>query len=671
MIKKILIANRGEIACRIIRTAKAMGIATVAVYSEPDSAALHVELADEAYCIGPAAATLSYLNQQEILRVAKSAGVEAVHPGYGFLSENPEFAEACIAGGLIFVGPSPEVITSLGIKSRARDIMDQAGIPVIPGCYLDIIPHNDLEAKAESIGYPLLVKADRGGGGKGIRLVGSAADLAGAIAAARREATGAFGDASLLMEKQVVEARHVEVQIFRDSHGNAVHLFERDCSLQRRHQKILEESPAPGISERIRHKLHRTAVAAAEAIGYVGAGTVEFLVEPDGEFYFLEINTRLQVEHPVTEMITGQDLVAWQLLVAAGEQLPLRQEELKCQGHAIEVRIYAEDPCRNFLPSTGGILYLRQPMAADGIRIDSGVRQGDRVTPWYDPMLAKLIVWARDRHTAISRLITALAGYQVAGITVNVDFLRRLAVDPAFGAANHTTSYVDGHLDELTRPEPLTDELLAIAALYRVLDNQRMLYQKAGSGADPYSPWNSGQGFRLNTSDRIETTFSNHGEMATVHVYPAGEGYRLEVAGAVMTALGVELHAAELRCRLGGRNVVATLVTQDEQVTVFWAGGTFQLLLPDLDRSGRDSGVGNSLRAPIPGKVTELFVAAGDSVRQGDQLLVLEAMKMEYVIRAPADGMVVTLLFQKGDSVQEKDRLVEFQPLEDKQDAAA
>ncbi|SHO47819.1 acetyl/propionyl/methylcrotonyl-CoA carboxylase subunit alpha [Desulfopila aestuarii] len=671
MFKKILIANRGEIACRIIYSARKMGIATVAVYSEPDSSALHVELADEAYCIGPAAATLSYLNQQEILRVAKAAGAEAIHPGYGFLSENPEFALACKAAGLIFVGPSPDVITSMGIKSRARDIMEQAGIPVIPGCYIDEVPDSELEGKGEGLGYPLLIKADRGGGGKGIRLVNATEEMNEAIAAARREAAGAFGDASLLMEKQIVNARHVEVQIFRDIHGNAVHLFERDCSLQRRHQKILEESPAPGISERIRQKLHRTAVAAAETLGYVGAGTVEFLVEPDGEFYFLEINTRLQVEHPVTEMITGQDLVAWQLLVAAGEPLPLGQEELECKGHAIEVRVYAEDPVRNFLPSTGTIHYLRQPMTADGVRVDSGVRQGDMVTPFYDPMLAKLIVWGEDRHEAILRLLAALAEYHFAGITVNIGFLRRLAVDPAFSAATHTTRYVDEHLDELTRPEPITDETLAIVALYRVLENQRMLYQQVGSGGDPYSPWNSGKGFRVNESDRIEMQLLSQGEMVTVHMYPVGDGYRLEMAGVVMTVTVVELHGAKLRCRLQGKNVAATLVTHDEQITVFCAGNTFHLLLPDLGRVGSDGGGGNSLRAPIPGKVTELFVEAGDTVRQGDQLLVLEAMKMEYAIRAPADGTVISILYRQGDSVQEKDRLVEFQPLEEKNDAAA
>lgn len=673
MFKKLLIANRGEIACRIIRTAKTMGISTVAVYAEPDAYALHVEMADESYCIGPAAATLSYLNQQEILRVARNSGAEAIHPGYGFLSENPEFAAACTASGRIFVGPPAEVITSMGIKSRARDIMDQAGIPVIPGCHLDCCPEGELAGRANGIGYPLMIKADRGGGGKGIRLVTSDADLAEAIAAAKREATGAFGDSSLIMEKQVAAARHVEVQIFRDSHGNTVHLFERDCSLQRRHQKILEEAPAPGLSERVREKLHAAAVAAAEAIRYQGAGTVEFLVESDGEFYFLEINTRLQVEHPVTEMITGQDLVRWQLLVAAGEPLPLRQEELHCRGHAIEVRIYAEDPDRNFLPATGTIHYLQEPgPEEEGIRLDSGVRRGDMVTSWYDPILAKMIVWGTDRPEAISRLLRALGNYHIAGVTVNVPFLRRLAADPAFVAMRHTTRYVDACLDELTSPAAVPDEVFGIAALWQVLDHRRIQQKQAVVASDPFSPWSSGHGFRLNQADNLEIELLSHGKPVRVQIFPVADGYRLELPGKELLATGGNLTGPELRCRLEGRRVMATLVTHDDHLTVFYAGETFQLQLPDPGRIGSNSaGDANALRAPIPGNVIEVFVGAGDRVKKGDGLLVLEAMKMEYMIRAPADGRVVAILFQEGDRVQEKDRLVEFEPHKDESDAIA
>jgi 3-methylcrotonyl-CoA carboxylase alpha subunit len=672
MFTSILIANRGEIACRIIRTARAMGIRTVAVYSEADCRALHVDMADEAYCIGPAPAMKSYLMQENILRAAKESGAEAIHPGYGFLSENPEFAAACVGAGLVFIGPPAEVITDMGIKSRAKEIMVQAGIPVIPGCYVDPQNATQLLQEVDKIGYPLLIKADRGGGGKGIRLVHSEGELHDAIGAAGREAASAFGHGSLLLEKHITGARHIEVQIFRDSQGNSLHLYERDCSLQRRHQKILEEAPAAAISQKTRNELYDTAIQAANTIGYLGAGTVEFLVDEHGGYYFLEINTRLQVEHPVTEMITGQDLVQWQLLVAAGEPLPRRQHELSCMGHAIEVRIYAEDPARNFMPSSGVIEYLQLPVESENLRVDSGVREGDTVTPFYDPILAKLIVGGGDRQEAIQKLLEGLQKYKLAGLVTNIGFLGNLVSDDTFRAALHTSQYVDNNLEELAAVQQLSSKTLCCAALYYMLAQQQVLWAESGRTEDPFSPWCNNSGFRLNEPTQYEVLFHCSGIMYSVYVCSEKNGYRMARESEIIRAEDVAWQQGQICCRIDGRMEILEIVHYANNFTVFHGGRTILLTLPDISHeSSGGHGADSSLRAPIPGNVTEVFVAEGDVVKKGDSLLVLEAMKMEYVIRAPADGRVTGILYQKGDSVQERDRLVDFEEQLEVTDAAS
>ncbi len=502
MIRKILIANRGEIACRIIRTARTMGITSVAVYSDADRNSLHVRMADEAYYIGPSPAVESYLNIENILIVAEKSGVQAIHPGYGFLAENPDFAKACETVGLTFIGPSPKVITEMGIKSLAKDRMEKAGIPIIPGYHGDAQDTIALNREAMRIGFPLLIKADRGGGGKGIRLVTSISDFDSSIEAARREAGSSFGNSTIILEKYLVAARHVEVQIFRDTHDNGVHLFERDCSIQRRHQKIIEEAPAPGIEEELRHDLCSTALKAAEAVGYVGAGTVEFLVDSEGDFYFMEINTRLQVEHPVTEMITGHDLVTWQIQVANGEQLPVNQKDLEIQGHAIEARIYAENCDNDFLPSTGIISHLREPMENKAVRVDSGIQEGDNVSLHYDPILAKLIVWGESRETATELLQKSLGEYQLSGITSNIGFLHAVAGSQEFITGSYDVTFVENNLQELTESIRTDANTIALACLYILLTDKHRAKENAINSDEHFSPWNCRDGYRINSPGR-------------------------------------------------------------------------------------------------------------------------------------------------------------------------
>ena len=556
MFKKILIANRGEIACRVIGTARRLGIATVAVHSEADAAALHVNLADEAVEIGPAPARDSYLRGDRIIDAAQRSGAEAIHPGYGFLSENGGFAEDCAAAGLAFVGPGAAAIRAMGSKSAAKSLMEKAGVPVLPGYHGDDQADDRLRAEAGRIGYPVMLKPSAGGGGKGMRVVREASQFDAALASARREAGASFGDARMLIERFVSEPRHIEIQVFADAHGNALHLFERDCSVQRRHQKIVEEAPAPGVTEERRLAVGRAAVDAAQAVGYLGAGTVEFIVDAGGRFYFMEMNTRLQVEHPVTELITGQDLVEWQLLVAAGKPLPLSQGDLAINGHAIEARLYAEDPDRDFLPATGRLQRLRYPPAGRHVRVDTGVREGDPVSIHYDPLIAKLIVWDTDRVGALRRLQSALRETRIAGVTTNLAFLTAVAAHDAFAVGGVDTGFIDRHRDDLAA---------------------------TGDDPDPNSPWRGTGGWRLN-------------------------------------AIGTETaHVAADPVRRADRAILA-------------AGG---------------------LTAPMPGRVSVVNVSAGDRVRRGDTLLILEAMKMEHSIVAPADGVVERLHYGQGDLVDE------------------
>src|SRR3954471_13977865 len=522
MFDKILIANRGEIAVRVARTAKRLGIRTVAVYSEADANALHVASCDEAYLIGPAPARESYLKAERIIDVARRSGAQAIHPGYGFLSENAAFARSCADAGIVFIGPSARAIAAMGSKSASKDIMGKAGVPLVPGYHGESQEATLLAQEAESIGYPVLIKASAGGGGKGMRIVKEPGQLSDAIASAKREALASFADERLLLEKYLSRPRHIELQVFADTHGNAVYLFERDCSVQRRHQKVLEEAPAPAMTAARRRQMGSAAIAAARAVNYVNAGTVEFIADDAGNFYFMEMNTRLQVEHPVTEMITGLDLVEWQLRVAAGEALPLTQEQLTIKGHAIEARIYAEDPARGFLPATGTIAHLRQPALSPHVRVDTGVRTGDSIGVHYDPMIAKLIAWDVDRPAALRRLRAALAEYQLAGPANNIVFLSRVVAHPAFANADREPELLDTHLIErysaelIPVPQPAGDAVLAIAALEELMREQEAATQAAARSADPWSPWDLSDGWRLNEDNHHTLRFVDQGREVAV-----------------------------------------------------------------------------------------------------------------------------------------------------------
>src|SRR4051812_49841964 len=525
MFSKILIANRGEIACRVIRTARLLGIRTVAVYSDADARALHVEMADEAVNIGPAPARESYLRAEAILDAAKRTGAEAIHPGYGFLSENAAFAEACAAAGVVFIGPPASSIRAMGGKSEAKALMEKAGVPLVPGYHGEDQSPELLLSQAKRIGFPVLIKASAGGGGKGMRVVSSAAEFDDQLNGAKREAINAFGDDRVLIERYVTRPRHVEIQVFADTQGNCVYLFERDCSIQRRHQKVVEEAPAPNLDPHTRHRMGEAAVAAAKAIGYVGAGTVEFLLDEDGSFFFMEMNTRLQVEHPVTEYITCQDLVEWQLRVASGEPLPLGQDQLSIHGHAIEVRLYAEDPQKGFLPQTGKLDHLVFPRETFHVRIDTGVRSGDAISIHYDPMIAKLIVWANDRPSAVRRLRTALESTQVVGLGANTEFLLAIASHPAFLAADLDTRFIERHqADLLPEPSPAGDDVLAFAALGVLLD--RGAKARAAVSGDPYSPWAGNDGWRLNDDAHDTLILRDGGTDRPVHLVYRRGGYR-------------------------------------------------------------------------------------------------------------------------------------------------
>ena len=664
MFSKILIANRGEIACRVIKTARRLGIRTVAVYSEADAGARHVRLADEAVLIGPAAARESYLVAERILEAAQKTGAEAVHPGYGFLSENDVFAEACAAAGIAFIGPPPAAIRAMGSKSAAKALMEQAGVPLVPGYHGEIQDPAFLQAQAEHIGYPVLIKASAGGGGKGMRIVEQAADFAAALASCKRESASSFGDDRVLIEKYLVRPRHIEIQVFGDTQGNCVYLFERDCSVQRRHQKVLEEAPAPGMPAARRTVMGQAAVEAAKAVGYVGAGTVEFIAEQDGQFFFMEMNTRLQVEHPVTEMITGLDLVEWQLRVASGEPLPLAQEQIALRGHAIEARIYAEDPDKGFLPSTGRLIHLAPPAESLNVRIDTGVEQGDEITPHYDPMIAKLIVWDVDRDRALARMLQSLAQYRVVGVASNVDFLSRLVACPAFANADLDTGLIERERAFLF-PEDVTApaEVFLVAALAELLREENAARAAAAGDRDPHSPWHLRDGWRLNASHQRPLLFRFGEVEKTVAVgYARGE-YELTLDGIATTARGERTGNGTLRIELGGMRLPATVIASGEKRHVFLHGRAWQLVCVDpLYHAGEGIGEGGGLAAPMPGKVISLIARPGSEVDKGAPLLILEAMKMEHTIAAPAKGTLKAFRFDVGDSVDEGAELVDFEP---------
>ncbi len=674
MFSKILIANRGEIACRVMTTARRMGIRTVAVYSDADANGRHVALADEAVRIGPAPASDSYLRSDLIVAAVRATGADAVHPGYGFLSENAAFAQALADNKVQFIGPPASAIRAMGSKSEAKKLMERANVPLVPGYHGDDQQPDTLLAHADRIGYPALIKASAGGGGKGMRVVEKHGEFAAALASCRREAKASFGDDHVLIEKYVGRPRHIEIQLFADRHGNAVYLFERDCSVQRRHQKIIEEAPAPGMTAERRRAMGEAAVAAAKAVGYEGAGTVEFIADPSGSFFFMEMNTRLQVEHPVTEMITGHDLVEWQLRVAAGEPLtdmvPELQRELAITGHAFEARIYAENPDRGFLPATGHILHLAQPRAIEfrrnaddngfhdpaPVRIDAGVRAGDQITPYYDPMIAKLIVWGDDRTHALSRMQAALADFHIVGVANNVDFLSRLVANEAFARGDVHTGLIEQErvrlFPDADRDESISHQALAFACARVLADEAR------NATADP---WNSAHGWRLNTTYRRAITLAAGARTHVIDLEYARDGYVFHYDG-VDTRLAIMAAAdSGVSIRFGEHTLTADVVRAGDDLHVFHNGRHRVLGLADIiAQSGQAEAETGRLTAPMPGKLISVHAAAGARVKRGAALLVMEAMKMEHTIVAPSDGVVDEVMYSVGDQVAEGAELVRF-----------
>ncbi|MBT8039114.1 MAG: acetyl/propionyl/methylcrotonyl-CoA carboxylase subunit alpha [Gammaproteobacteria bacterium] len=666
MFQKILIANRGEIACRVIRTARRLGIATVAVYSDADRRALHVSMADEAVRIGPPRASESYLRGDRIIEACRLTGAEAVHPGYGFLSENAGFAEACEAAGIVFIGPPAGAIRAMGSKSEAKAIMEAAGVPLVPGYHGKEATAERLRQAAEAIGYPVLLKAASGGGGKGMRLVRAATDFDASLEAARREAKASFGDEKMLVERYIERPRHVEFQVFCDNHGNAVHLFERDCSIQRRHQKIIEEAPAPGMTPELRDEMGEAALRAARAIGYRGAGTVEFLLDGQGDFFFMEMNTRLQVEHPVTEMISGQDLVEWQIRVAAGESLPMVQEDLRIDGHAIEARIYAEDPVNDFLPASGVLTYLEPPREGAHVRVDSGVVQGDEVSMFYDPMIAKLVVHDETRARALARMTRALADYRISGLQTNRSFLYGLVTSAPYRAAQVDTHFIETHHDALFHRRD-EDQLrdLPLASLFLLLRMEQATRARAGR-YDPWSPWNDATAWRLNAPAWHQGAIVVNG---TAHEVPVkersgGRRRRFEITAGGRTVLASgRLDGNELFADIDGHRQRVTVAGDGETFTLFGPNGSleFSLARPDFG-ADEDEAASDSSTAPMHGSVVKLLAEPGEDIEAGQPLLVLEAMKMEHTVCAHQEGTLDAFRVAPGDQVAPGDRLFEFTP---------
>lgn len=686
MFNKILIANRGEIACRIARTAREAGITTVAVYSDADQNALHVSSCDEAVHIGGSAPAKSYLLADKIIQIALDTGAQAIHPGFGFLSENADFAEACAKHKLAFIGPGAEAIRSMGSKSAARQIMHKAGVPVLPGYDEDQQDAAYLQQQAQQIGYPLLIKAVAGGGGKGLRAVNHADDFIAALDAVKRESLGAFADDSVLLERYLPVARHIEIQLFADTHGNVVHLYDRDCSMQRRHQKVIEEAPAPHISDTIRSEMADAAIACAKAVDYVGAGTVEFLLAPDGQFYFMEMNTRLQVEHPVSEMITAQDLVAWQFDVAAGLPLPLQQSQIKSLGHAIEARIYAENPQQNFLPSTGYLNYLNPPDESAHVRIDTGVSQGAEISPYYDPMIAKLICYGKDREQARLRLGAALENFNIIGPHTNIRFLSTLCAHPKVIEGGYDTRFIEHHLDDLINNSGSASNtiptLLAVG-LFSVLDTIRKTRHLQLRKADPYSPWATADNWRIGKTAAFEFELQSADSLmereyirvqanksglspsprpSSPEEGEVGTGFLIGIGEKNHTVHLVSFEASKLVFSIGGIRHQAIIIHSKEKLSVLINGRTRRYTLIDHgSTTTSEQGDKGSIFSPMPGKITACHVKTGQSVQHSQTLMVVEAMKMEHAITAPHDGIIEAIHFKEGDQVTDGDKLLSLQ----------
>ncbi|SFP64673.1 3-methylcrotonyl-CoA carboxylase alpha subunit [Geopseudomonas sagittaria] len=644
-IDTLLVANRGEIACRVMRTAKALGLTTVAVHSAIDRDARHAREADIRVDLGGAKPADSYLLVDKLIAAAKASGAQAIHPGYGFLSENAGFARAIEAAGLIFLGPPASAIDAMGSKSAAKALMETAGVPLVPGYHGEAQDYETFRTAAEVIGYPVLLKATAGGGGKGMKVVERESELAEALASAQREAQSSFGDSRMLVEKYVLKPRHVEIQVFADSHGNCLYLNERDCSIQRRHQKVVEEAPAPGLSPELRRAMGEAAVKAAKAIGYVGAGTVEFLLDARGEFFFMEMNTRLQVEHPVTEAITGLDLVAWQIRVARGEALPITQEQVPLIGHAIEVRLYAEDPDHDFLPATGSLALYREPAAGPGRRVDSGVAEGDTVSPFYDPMLGKLIAWGENREEARQRLLAMLAETAVGGVKTNLAFLHRVLAHPAFAAAELDTGFIPRHQAQLLPP------VGALPEVFWQLAGEAFVQSEAARvrGDDPHSPWSNASGWRAGLPAETDLTLRCGDTQQSVQLR-AGSAPRAQLVGEQLVIEQDGLRRQHLAIRRG------------DSLYLQWAGElrSVQRVDPIAEAEASHAHHGG-LTAPMNGSIVRVLVEAGQHVEAGTALVVLEAMKMEHSIRAPQAGVVKGLYCSEGEMVSEGAALVELE----------
>lgn len=664
MFTKILIANRGEIACRIIKTAKKLGIKTVAVYSDADRHALFVELSDEAYYIGGAEPSQSYLKLDTIIKIAKTSGAQAIHPGYGFLSENHHLPILCQQHNIVFIGPPAPAIEAMGSKSRAKLIMSKAGVPLVPGYHGDDQSLETLTTESHKVGFPQLIKASAGGGGKGMRIVRSTEQVEQAIHAAKREALSSFGDEKLLIEKYIEQPRHIEVQIFCDQNNEGVYLYDRDCSIQRRHQKIIEEAPAPGLAAETRKAMGKAALECAKAINYSGAGTVEFLLDKDQTFYFMEMNTRLQVEHPVTEMITQVDLVEWQLRIANGESLPLDQQSIPCIGHAFESRVYAESPANDFLPATGTIQHLSQPQEANGVRIDTGIRQHDTISVFYDPMIAKLITWGDNRNIAARKMSQALNQFHISGIDTNCDFLKTVFSHPSFISQDITTAFIEEHSKELFSPPTVEiSDLLMAATLY--IDSITSDYRSLSTSeySPPASPWDYTDFWHLNGTQAhtfelvyAENTYTfgvSRSECEQFSINYLGKTYQVNYS----------IQNSSITTLIDGTKTSSEFFVSESSIHLFTEGCSLLFLPPVVNHDYEDHQEG-SLLAPIHGKIVSIEVEKGMKVDKGAALIILEAMKMEHTITAPAAGIVKEIFCKTNELVDADNELIEFEALE-------